>query len=416
MDTKQKQNLIESVAHGLDIAPIMYERAKSVIDGLTNYLKFSNNNIEIYKQGSFKLGTIVKPYQKDKDGDFDIDLVVQFSTSKNETTPKEIKALLRKYLNDSEYEQYLDKEGKRCWTLNYPHIKGTDKKSFHIDLLPCVKETIQIQPVQYQNTAIAISNTDKKTTPYIYEWHSSNPKGLAEWFDCVNYGKYKQVKANDRKRLVESFGQLFSTMDEVTISEYTRSPLQKVIQILKRHRDVMFTNTDKEDFKPISLILTVLAGKIVEENNIVENNTYELLNTILKGFEYYASLQNSGITSDYADEYKTKQLISKTIRDGKAYWSIKNPTNASENIADRWNTNGQYATEFFRWVKQAQNDLVDILENEKSTDIIAKLKDCLGEEISDVLNKFNFNLTLRPKEYQFNTTTPKPYGAMVRKV
>ena len=38
-----------------------------------------------------------------------------------------------------------------------------------------------------------------------------------------------------------------------------KSPLQRCVQILKRHRDVMFA--DNLDSKPISIIITTLAGK-----------------------------------------------------------------------------------------------------------------------------------------------------------
>lgn len=415
MTDKKKQELIERIAHSLDITPEMYDQSQSVVRGLTNYVKNIDPSVVVYKQGSFKLGTIIRPYRKDKYGDFDIDLVVQFSDRREQVKPSDIKQRLGEYLEKSNYKKFLDEEGSRCWTLNYPHMYGNTTLSFHIDLLPCVDELnsvkLTIKPDDWQETAVAITHIeDKRTNPYKYIWKTSNPFGFAEWFDSVNYGKYKAVKTNDRQRIFENYKYMFASAEEVG-EDYTRSPLQMVIQILKRHRDVMYANTEHEDFKPISIIITTLVGKIVEENSIIENNTYKLLNSILKGLEFYASLLTSGITSDFSDDYKTKKLISKRMIDGKVVWSIKNPANSAENLADKWCKDSKYATEFFRWVKQAQIDLVDILEGDnKFEDIRAKLKYCLDVDIENILSGFNFSEISQPRPFNMQRDIPKPYN------
>ena len=43
------------------------------------------------------------------------------------------------------------------------------------------------------------------------------------------------------------------------IEPFTRAPLQRAIQLLKRHRDVMFA--DNPEVEPISMILTNLSGR-----------------------------------------------------------------------------------------------------------------------------------------------------------
>ena len=62
MDKSKKKELIEKVAHGLDITPDMYNRSESVVRGISAYLKNIDPSVQVYKQGSFKLGTIVRPY------------------------------------------------------------------------------------------------------------------------------------------------------------------------------------------------------------------------------------------------------------------------------------------------------------------------------------------------------------------
>ena len=414
MDKSKKKELVEKVAHGLDITPDMYNRSESVVRGITTYLKNIDPSIQVYKQGSFKLGTIVRPCKKDRKGDFDVDIVVQFSYDKNTINPSAIKDMLGGYLKRSNYRGYLDAEGRRCWTLNYPHREGESITSFHIDLLPCVHESASvkntIKPDAYKNTAVAITHiSDRRTNPYTYAWRQSNPQGFAKWFDDINYGRYTAIKASDRQRVFENYRSIFSSIEAVG-NDYTRSPFQMVIQILKRHRDVMYANKERECFKPISIIITTLVGKIVEENHVTENNTYELLNIVLEGLAYYSSLQTEGITSDFAEEFKTKQLVQKHMVNGKSYWSIKNPANSGENLADKWCADSSYAVEFFRWVKQAQSDLVDILETGKPDDIIAKFKFCLGEEIGNLLGGFKFADCAPARPVVITPTTPKPYG------
>ena len=412
MNDYKKKELIEKVAHCLDITPDMYNRAQSVVNGLTHFITNKSKETEIYKQGSFKLGTIIRPYLKDRHGDYDIDLVVQYQDGKNNVSPDEIKHRLGNLLKHSSYYEYLDTEGRRCWTLNYPHINGTTI-TFHIDLLPCIgeSETIKksISPEKYSNTVIAITNIkDKNVEPYQYNWQSSNPKGFSTWFDSVNYTKYNSYKQNDRRRIFESYRSVFESLESVG-DDYTRSPLQMVIQILKRHRDVMFSNAERATYKPISIIITTLVGKIVEENNIVENNTYILLNTVLNGLEFYSSLQIAGMSSDFSDDFKQKKLIEKRFgKDGKPYWSIKSPADSSDNLANRWNEDSRYAVEFFRWVKQAKADLIDILEAQPK-EIIAKIKYCLGEDVANAIQNFDFTETFNPRPIATDIVKPKPY-------
>lgn len=409
MDKFKKEELMNKIAHTLDITPQMYNESMSAVRGLSAYIKNQINNVEIYKQGSFRLGTIVRPYYKDKDGEFDIDLVVQFQASKNNIKPSIIKQALRSCLSSQNYRNLLEEEKRRCWTLHYP----SNTCSFHVDLLPCVDESLEVKnsiaPVQYRNTSIAITEIeDKKTKPYNYKWMTSNPKGYAEWFDDINQRVYGEIKKQDRLRVLNENITMFDSIDSVS-DEYTRTPLQQVIQILKRHRDVMYCNDS--DNAPISIIITTLVGKIVEENPKVYNTTYDLLNFVIEGLNFYSQLTIGGITTDFSEDFKTKKLITKNMQNGKPYWCIKNPANSQENLVNKWNENPEKATEFFKWVRQVKSDLIDILDFEPEQ-IKQKLKYCLGERISNqVLYDFNFNNidSSKSRTLNFSDSTPKPY-------
>ena len=410
MDEFKKEELMDKIAHALDITPQMYNESQKFVRGLEAYLRNQIPSLQVYKQGSFRLGTIIRPFKKDKDGEFDIDLVVQFSVGKNATSPSQIKQTLRNCLTSQNYRIFLEEEKRRCWTLD--HKSGSS--SFHVDLLPCVDESSDVKntivPTSFKDTAIAITEIiDKDVKPYRYKWMTSNPKGYAKWFDNINYGVYKEIKAHDRERIFKENPTLFESVNMVG-DDFTRSPLQKVIQILKRHRDVMYCNNQEN--APISIIITTLVGKIVEENNTeIINNTYTLLNFVLEGLSHYAKLTTSGITSDFDADFNNKKLITKKTQNGKVYWSIKNPANSQENLAEKWNESPEKAIEFFKWVRKVKEDLIDILDLDKYT-IIEKLKFCLGESISNhIFEHFSFDSAknAQTKILNFNQNTPKPY-------
>jgi hypothetical protein len=129
-------------------------------------------------------------------------------------------------------------EMPRCWRLHY-----ADEVSFHLDSLPCVgEEQTVIQalvahrvPIELARRAVAI--TDKRHPEYTVitnKWLSSNPRGFARWFE-----EHTRVYAEPRLReLVEM--KKFSSVEEVPPYQW-RTPIQRSIQLLKRHRDVMFS-------------------------------------------------------------------------------------------------------------------------------------------------------------------------------
>ena len=82
MNSIVRKELMDKIAQALDITPDMFNKAMSVANGLANYIENQGYTVEVYKQGSFKLGTIIKPYKKDRNSDYDMDLVVQYVDKK----------------------------------------------------------------------------------------------------------------------------------------------------------------------------------------------------------------------------------------------------------------------------------------------------------------------------------------------
>src|SRR5690606_37219737 len=112
-------------------------------------------------------------------------------------------------------------------------------------------------------------------------------------------------------------------------------PLQRVVQILKRHRDIMFGGNEH---KPISIIITTLAAKSYnKEIDIVD----ALLNVLNK--------MESFIEEKYISKYQRK-----------IKW-IANPINDEENFADKWPDESEKEDNFYAWLEKARADFSDLI-------------------------------------------------------
>ena len=218
-------NLGELLKERINITPEMEEGAENIYKETAEYL---SKNLEAYSpdifpQGSFKLKTIIRPIQ-DKD-EFDLDFVCLLDIAKSNITQTDLYALLGDTLRQK-YEAILEPK-KRCWRLNYGN--------FHVDILPAIPDPDFIKD---PNRPLLIPDKDKKV------WQSTNPKGYAEWF--------KNKAQRTQKRMI------FDDSIESLPKQNNDSTLQKVVKIIKYHRNFLFKND--LDNRPISMIVTTLAA------------------------------------------------------------------------------------------------------------------------------------------------------------
>ena len=98
LNEKQQQfNIILGyLADDLSIPPSKFKQALERYAAVERHLKRRSypglgGTPEIYLQGSFRLGTVVRPLKDDREADYDIDLVCQFPVTKESATPKKSK-------------------------------------------------------------------------------------------------------------------------------------------------------------------------------------------------------------------------------------------------------------------------------------------------------------------------------------
>ena len=350
---KNKLNeALERLSDLLDISENHYKQAVERYQAIGGWLAREESTIakydpKIYPQGSFLLGTIVKPITDIED--YDIDLVCELDLTKKEISQKQLKDMVGnevKRYAETNNMKHPPREGNRCWTLEY-----AEGAQFHMDILPALpdRESFKLfleskgfSPVW---TEFAIAITDKRHKNYEKideDWLRSNPKGYAMWFKK----RMKVQFERQRKLLAESIKANIEDVPEYKV----KTPLQRAIQILKRHRDIMFV--DDQENKPISIIITTLAAHAY--NN--EDNLLEALINIVNGMPKYI-------------QYKQ----------GKPW--ISNPVNPTENFADKWIKNPKLKEKFEQWLKKVKTNLEAILSSQDLHNIIEGLKPKFGDRI-----------------------------------
>ena len=339
MEMLSKEDILEDVIASIDISPTDFESARRRYTAVGNWLEsgeyLSGDTIDIYLQGSFRLGTVIRPYRNSKNVDYDIDQVCEIMGK--DTSAQQLKHDVGDRLKENgHFKPILDDEGRRCWTLQYASSDG--RPGFHLDVLPS-------RPANGLSPRIEI--THKSSVNYV--WRSSNPKGYYQWFKEKNaFGE--QLLENQKKAIFEENRSLYGSIEDVP-KRMIRTPLQRSIQLMKRHRDVYF---DGRENSPISIILTTICTHKYQGNGI--------LDTITDFADYVASrlvvvISEGFLTVDNVLDY----------HNGK--WVIENPANQCENFADRWVDNPELAESFFAWVYQLRRDTAAFKKSSQSRDL-----------------------------------------------
>lgn len=297
--------ILSRIADELNISKTMYDKAVSSYTAVGSWLDGIPIEVVVMPQGSMNLGTVIRPLN-DKD-DYDIDLVCLLKTGKGRS-PREIKHLIGDRLKEHEtYAKKLRPEGRRCWTMDYDE--------FHMDILPCVPHGPRfVDPGQ-----TAIDLTDKDKTTGQYSFRQSDPAAYREWFmerarPLLILMNEARVRAGEIKPVPPNESRL-------------KTPLQKSIQLLKRHRDVMFSN--RQDVAPISMIITTLAARACPH----ESNVYRALKTIIERMEEFVEKRQDG------------------------YW-VANPVMPNENFAEKWNSDPEKREAFTSWHEKVRRDFL----------------------------------------------------------
>ena len=365
---------LEALADELAIPESRYLQAQNRYNTIGKWLQRPTSTIaeykpNIYVQGSFRLGTAIRPLNESEE--YDIDAVCAFELlDRDDITQAELKKKvgyeLEQYKNTQNIKKPLS-EGRRCWTLHY-----ADDAKFHMDVLPALEQDDseyrlllekQDLDTNWLNTSISITY---RNHPYFNEisdeWPRSNPKGYSSWF----ISKMNTEFLRKKRAIFENRSSIDAYNSVEDVPDYKiRTPLQSAIMILKRHRDNLFV--DNPDDKPISIIISTLAAHSYNNEQSVGEALFQIL-------------------------LKMQNFIEKR---GEQY-IIRNPTDPLENFADKWLENPNKKAAFFDWHHQCTEDFSSFTEftNLQSiTDILApRVGEVLVEKSIQRLHKQNSTL------------------------
>lgn len=348
--------ILVAIVKTLDITKTQFENLAKSYNAVGKYLEsdpvFAPYHPVVSPQGSLRLGTIIQPINEGDD--LDVDLVYRLLGKDISWTQKDIKKLVGERLKShGVYSTMLDEEGRRCWTLLYRQDSDNIKEHYHMDILPSVADkehntrlqrvlTLNYSPDNVKEIAIRITDNeavDYYTSTDTNSWLKSNPDGYAIWFAsrCKNTTVIRESVMNT----IMPIGQYAEE----------RTTLQRIVQLLKRHRDIMF---GEDENKPISIIITTLAGQAYNG----EICLYDGLFNVIEKMEQNIHIDSNG------------------------NYIVSNPVNSEENFADKWAKYPKRKDNFFLWLK-ALKMLNSNLTNSKGLQLRESLGKTFGKNIVD---------------------------------
>jgi len=333
-----KKIILENMVELLELPQSVYEKATKRYEDLGEWFDreasaVKNNNPHIFPQGSFRLGTAIRPLNEKEEYDLDLACNLRQGITKQSNTQEFIKKLVGFELETYRVARGIQaqkEEKHRCWRLEYQ-----DDLSFHMDIVPCIPEDETKKRLIFESmkragtnqliadsaSHLTVSITDNRHEGYrqiCEDWNISNPEGYAMWFEY-------RMNQHIQQDLTEK-----AQVDGIPVFK-RKTPLQRSVQFLKRHRDKMFKGN--EDVKPISIIITTLSAKAYNGEQDIDSALTNILSKM-------GSLVNTS-----------------TPR-------VPNPVDPEEDFADRWSM-VQYRhlnleENFWNWLRQAQIDFEHI--------------------------------------------------------
>lgn len=310
---------------------------KEVGAHLAKALKYGQPQGDIFPQGSYRLGTVIRPWRDITDV-FDLDVVFRLIVPAAGQDAKKYREAVGEHLREK-YNGVV-KPLPKGWRLDY-----SKERDYYLDIIPAMDAV--------QRSAGVIAITDAS------QWRDSNPRGFGDWFADIS-------KLLPRFGLIAiansaEFESRHASIEPLPEHTDFKSPLQRITQISKRFRDYHFNkklNTPKH--APASIVLTTLLAKSYQR--CVGARTYEsgydLLVECVKGMPDFLRVT--------LDLHK------------RAAFTLENPSLPTENLVAKWNDDPSLAKAFYDWHGQ-YIALLTLLPEDKAPQR-KLLEDTLGKD------------------------------------
>lgn len=287
---------LDQIGEQLQLTPTQVKDAEAHYNAVAAWLAKPESPLaslgpEIFTQGSLRLRTTVKPLGRDE---YDLDLVFQVD-SWDQDPAALITTVYKRIVSSEIYRGIVEPPLARCIRLTYA-------KQFHLDIVPA----------RIASGGAAIEIPDRQPDGS-YAWKTTHPKGYAEWFEKA---AELPIGLMELRASIEPMPQQESFAD--------KPPLRRLVQLLKRWRDVRLAGNPAE---VSSIILTTLAG-----------DRYAKEVTVADSLTRFLALTTS--------EFRPLNIPP----------TLRNPVNSAEVISERWRSDSKT---FFAFREQLERFAID---------------------------------------------------------
>ena len=318
----QLDDLLDKMAAGIQLDETRHSRMKQSYNAVKNWIEsdyafFKPYKYDVYPHGSVRIGTTVKPIEKEE---FDLDIAIHLKTESAVHNPTKLYVELKRRLNESEVYKPKIVLKNRCIRINY-------EGDYHMDILPGVQENIWD------------SNTIKVPDKELGQWVISNPRGYAGWFlDKANLVTVSLLEKAMRAENLPS-------------DNYRdKKPLQRAVQLIKRYRDIYFQRDDT--YKTSSIVLTTIAGQFYSG----QDSIFDTIEDIIAALQRHISALTSRI-------------------------KVYNPVNNKEDFTDKWENEPEYYTAFRNFCMHLHNEWQSLKSNQGVVNESRILKGLFGDTL-----------------------------------
>lgn len=352
-DSRKKswEAVLFQAAFDISIAPSLYETINARYATLERILNGADDPVlksaHIFPQGSIRLKTAIKPIQDAKDdlGTVDADAVVWLENA-SATSAEDVLTAIQQRFQEGKRATADIEELRRGIRIKY----ADENPGFHIDVTPA--RNLKGNAENCGKGALEVP--DRKQG-----WKASSPIEYSDWLNNISE-KTLPVMAMDSFRESTEIVTKASVENMPEYGDYVDpNVLRALIKLIKRTRDVWAQkNPDRKEYRPISAVLTTLAGLAYEK--LANNSTYIVIHS----------------------PFEVMQAVIKTmpefIKGSAGRWEVLNPVNSNENFAEKWNREGgdNYRTAFDDWYSNAVTAFSIGLEEFTSN---ASFQDALNE-------------------------------------
>lgn len=397
MPVSNRRHIIETIAETIEIPDSAYEKAEARYNDLGNWFGRAESHCcsfspHILPQGSFRLGTVNRPLNEDATYDLDLSCKLESGITKETWSQERLKNLVGLDVESYRVARGIrepKEEKHRCWRLIY-----ADEMSFHMDIVPCIPEEVvarrTIEDAMFkagtdrmlaQRTAsLTVSITDDRHRNYrnlSSDWKLSNPEGYALWFES----RMRLAKDLLEKRMIEMRK---AKIDDLPAFRW-KTPMQRCVQLLKRHRDIMFRKNP--DVQPISIIITTLAACAYQG----EDDLGEAMERILNAMGTFVCATAP---------------------------RVPNPVNPAEDFADKWSSaegrKNKLEENFNAWLAQAKADFSTIAHSTDSDFISEQALLKLGSRVNTSVLRGTLStpaVMFTPAQHTIREAPAKPWMA-----